>query len=33
MGVGDPHTDLDRLLQPLFAFADELDRASADGVD
>jgi predicted ATPase/class 3 adenylate cyclase len=32
MGVGDPHTDLDRLLQPLFAFADELDSASADGV-
>lgn len=33
VGAGDPHTDLDRLLQTLFALADELDPESPDGVD
>ena len=33
VGPADPHTDLDRILQTLFALADELDRASANGVE
>jgi hypothetical protein len=33
VGAADPHTNLDQLLQALFAVADELDVASADGVE